>query len=35
VTEELGASYYRPEMPNAKEEFIDALSTVVLKMTAE
>jgi ferrochelatase len=35
VTEELGVSYYRPEMPNAKEEFIDALSTVVLKMTAE
>ncbi|PGY11261.1 ferrochelatase [Bacillus sp. AFS031507] len=35
VTEELGVSYYRPEMPNAKEEFIDALSIVVLKMTAE
>ncbi|MBV7508200.1 ferrochelatase [Bacillus sp. sid0103] len=35
VTEELGVSYYRPEMPNAKDEFIDALSTVVLKMTAE
>ncbi|QIZ07051.1 ferrochelatase [Priestia megaterium] len=35
VTEELGVNYYRPEMPNAKEEFIDALSTVVLKMTAE
>jgi ferrochelatase len=35
VTEELGASYYRPEMPNAKEEFIDALSTVVLKITAD
>jgi ferrochelatase len=35
VTEELGASYYRPEMPNAKEEFISALSTVVLKMAAE
>ncbi len=31
VTDEIGASYYRPEMPNAKEEFIDALSTVVLK----
>jgi ferrochelatase len=35
VTEELGASYYRPEMPNAKAEFIDALSTVVLNMAAE
>ncbi|MBE3568744.1 MAG: ferrochelatase [Bacillales bacterium] len=31
VTEEVGASYYRPEMPNAKPEFIDALATVVLK----
>ncbi|HWO74800.1 MAG TPA: ferrochelatase [Bacillus sp. (in: firmicutes)] len=31
VTEELGAKYYRPEMPNAKPEFIDALATVVLK----
>ncbi|TDL80756.1 ferrochelatase [Peribacillus frigoritolerans] len=31
VTDELGAKYYRPEMPNAKDEFIDCLSTVVLK----
>lgn len=31
VTDEVGASYYRPEMPNAKEEFIDCLSEVVLK----
>ncbi|UZW66476.1 ferrochelatase [Priestia flexa] len=31
VTDELGANYYRPEMPNAKPEFIDALATVVLK----
>ncbi|WP_044893224.1 ferrochelatase [Bacillus alveayuensis] len=31
VTDELGASYYRPEMPNAKPEFIDALASVVLK----
>ncbi|MFS0878550.1 ferrochelatase [Metabacillus niabensis] len=31
VTEELGAGYYRPEMPNAKPEFIDCLATVVLK----
>ncbi|MED4461520.1 ferrochelatase [Metabacillus fastidiosus] len=31
VTEELGVSYYRPEMPNAQAEFIDCLATVVLK----
>ncbi|MFY0760279.1 ferrochelatase [Metabacillus dongyingensis] len=31
VTDELGAKYYRPEMPNAKDEFIDCLATVVLK----
>jgi ferrochelatase len=31
VTDRLGASYYRPEMPNSKPEFIDALATVVLK----
>lgn len=31
VTEEIGAAYYRPEMPNAKPEFIDCLATVVLK----
>ncbi|MEH7225762.1 ferrochelatase [Bacillus sp. JJ1566] len=31
VTDELGVSYYRPEMPNAKPEFIDCLATVVLK----
>lgn len=30
VTDALGSSYYRPEMPNAKELFIDALATVVL-----
>jgi protoporphyrin/coproporphyrin ferrochelatase len=35
VTDEIGANYYRPEMPNAKPEFIDALSTVVLnKLTS-
>lgn len=34
VTDELGVSYYRPEMPNAKPEFIDALSTVILKELA-
>ncbi|MBM4764177.1 ferrochelatase [Bacillus sp. B15-48] len=31
VTDELGASYYRPEMPNAQREFIDVLATVILK----
>jgi ferrochelatase len=31
VTEEIGASYYRPPMPNAREQFIDVLSDVVLK----
>ncbi|MFS0865414.1 ferrochelatase [Fredinandcohnia sp. 179-A 10B2 NHS] len=31
VTQDLGVSYYRPEMPNAKPEFIDCLANVVLK----
>ncbi|MED3563487.1 ferrochelatase [Bacillus xiapuensis] len=31
VTDEVGAKYYRPEMPNAKEEFIDCLARVILK----
>ncbi|QOR67445.1 ferrochelatase [Cytobacillus suaedae] len=31
VTDEIGASYFRPEMPNAKPEFIDCLASVVLK----
>lgn len=35
VTDELGVSYYRPEMPNAKDEFIDALATVVEKRLKE
>ncbi|MBM7643833.1 ferrochelatase [Scopulibacillus daqui] len=35
VTDELGARYYRPEMPNAHPKFIDALATVVLKKMAE
>ncbi|WP_251554387.1 ferrochelatase [Neobacillus muris] len=35
VTEELGVHYYRPEMPNAKAEFIEVLSTAVLKKAAE
>jgi ferrochelatase len=31
VTDELGAGYYRPAMPNAQNEFIDCLATVILK----
>ncbi len=31
VTDEIGAKYYRPEMPNASEAFIDCLTDVVLK----
>jgi ferrochelatase len=31
VTEEIGASYYRPPMPNTEPEFIDALADVILK----
>ncbi|KIY22286.1 ferrochelatase [Mesobacillus subterraneus] len=31
VTDEIGASYYRPPMPNAKPEFIDAMADVILK----
>ncbi|OLS36472.1 ferrochelatase [Bacillus sp. MRMR6] len=31
VTDKVGAAYYRPAMPNAQDEFIDALATVVLK----
>ena len=31
VCEEIGAAYYRPEMPNDHDDFIDALATVVLK----
>lgn len=31
VTDEIGANYYRPDMPNAQDEFIDVLSTVVRK----
>lgn len=30
VTDRMGTSYYRPEMPNSQPEFIDALATVVL-----
>jgi protoporphyrin/coproporphyrin ferrochelatase len=35
VTRELGTSYYRPEMPNSQPEFIEALSTVILKALAK
>lgn len=35
VTDELGINYYRPEMPNAKPEFIKCLATVVEKKLAE
>lgn len=31
VTDRVGSSYYRPEMPNSKPEFIDCLATVILK----
>jgi protoporphyrin/coproporphyrin ferrochelatase len=31
VCEELGAKYYRPEMPNSKPQFIEMLENVVLK----
>ena len=34
VTDEIGAGYYRPEMPNTQPEFIDGLATVVLKRIA-
>ncbi|PLR97720.1 ferrochelatase [Bacillus sp. T33-2] len=35
VTDEVGASYYRPEMPNAQPEFIDALGTVILQKLSQ
>ncbi len=35
VTDEIGAKYYRPEMPNASEAFIDCLADVVLKKQEE
>ncbi|ALC80628.1 MULTISPECIES: ferrochelatase [Bacillus] len=33
VTDELGAAYYRPQMPNARPEFIDALADAVLRVS--
>ncbi len=35
VTDELGINYYRPEMPNEKEQFINCLATVVSKKLTE
>jgi protoporphyrin/coproporphyrin ferrochelatase len=35
VTDELGVRYYRPEMPNAKPEFIQCLAGVVTKRWSE
>jgi ferrochelatase len=34
VAEEVGASYYRPEMPNAHADLIGAMTTVILKRLA-
>lgn len=33
VTDKVGASYYRPEMPNANAEFIDCLAQIVMNKT--
>ena len=35
ITDEIGAAYYRPPMPNARPEFIEALGEVVLKHLTE
>ncbi|GAE25904.1 ferrochelatase [Halalkalibacter wakoensis JCM 9140] len=35
VTDELGIDYYRPEMPNAKPEFLECLAAIVKKKLAE
>lgn len=35
VTEEIGAGYYRPAMPNARPEFIEALGDAVIKHLKE
>ncbi|WP_062197524.1 ferrochelatase [Massilibacterium senegalense] len=35
VTDELGANYYRPKMPNADPLFVDAMATVVLNKLQE
>ncbi|RDU35494.1 ferrochelatase [Neobacillus piezotolerans] len=31
VTDEIGAEYYRPKMPNSQADFIDAMAAVILK----
>lgn len=31
VTDEIGANYYRPEMPNTHPQFVDAMATAVLE----
>jgi ferrochelatase len=33
VTDELGAAYFRPDMPNASPEFIEALADTVMRMS--
>ncbi|OAH59447.1 MULTISPECIES: ferrochelatase [Bacillaceae] len=35
VTDEVGAAYYRPAMPNARPEFIEALGDIVMKHLKE
>lgn len=35
VTDKVGASYYRPKMPNAQPEFIDAMATVILNKLSD
>jgi ferrochelatase len=35
VTDEVGAAYYRPAMPNARPEFIEALGDIVMKHLQE
>lgn len=35
VTDEIGAGYYRPDMPNVKPAFIDALSTIIINKLQE
>jgi protoporphyrin/coproporphyrin ferrochelatase len=33
VTDEVGASYYRPEMPNSQPLFIEAMASAIFKLT--
>ena len=35
VTDEIGAAYYRPAMPNTHDDFIDAMATVVWEKVTE